>query len=750
MTARPARAVVLLAGFGVTLFVGAALLFCVEPMVAKMLMPLLGGAPAVWITCMLFFQAALLLGYGYAHAATALGVRRQAVLHILVLALPFLVLPIHIRAASAALLGHEVKPVLPLLGVLATVIGLPFFVVGATAPLVQKWFSFVSDEEGKDPYFLYGASNLGSLLALAAYPVLIEPWIGLAMQARLWAWGYGLLAILVGTCAVTALVQGRKTARARPAVDSTPPEVITLARRLRWIAYSFVPSSFLLGVTSYITTDVAPIPLFWVVPLALYLSTFILVFARRPPLRQAWMVRVLPFSATATAIILLVQASTPIALILGVQLVTFFLAAMVCHGELAADRPGPTHLTEFYLWVSVGGVLGGIANGLIAPVVFDRVLEYPIALVLALACRHVRGADGVIRRRWPPPGSDWAFAAAMLVLTFGLVSGGNLLHLDPTGHAFPLVFVVPLFLTYSQLQHPQRFALAIAAMLVGGVSYDSSVGQTVHIERNFFGVARVTRDAAGRFTQIVHGNTVHGRQWRDPARREEPTAYYTRTGPLGQVFDELRVQEDADARPGAVAIVGLGAGGMASYARPTERWTFYEINPAVVTIARDPAYFTFLRDVFGDSPRLEIVLGDARLRLADAADGSFDTIVVDAFSSDAIPAHLLTREAIALYLRKLTQHGMLVVHISNRYLDLAPVVADLSYDAGLTGYIRRDLVASDRALADGWTPSIWTALVRPSAPASVIGHDKRWERLGSGRGVPWSDDFSDLIRAFHW
>ena len=553
----------------------------------------------------------------------------------------------------------------------------------------------MSEEQGKDPYFLYGASNFGSLLALAAYPAVIEPWLGLRMQVRLWAWGYAVLALLVAGCALLAIRKADPTSATPLAQPTQAAEVLTVARRLRWVAFSFVPSSLLLGVTAYITTDVAAIPLFWVVPLALYLLTFIFVFARRPVLGHALMVRLLPFGAAATALMLLTQASTPLVLVLGVHVPTFFVAAMVCHGELARDRPGATHLTEFYLWVSVGGVLGGVANGLLAPQIFDGLTEYPIALVLALVCRP-SAATGA-KEPWLVP-RDGAFGFVMLVLTWGLVLGCNALHLDPSGHVFPLVFIAPIFLTYAQLHHPRRFALGIAALLVGGAGYDASVGKTLHLERNFFGVARVTRDFGGRFTQIAHGNTIHGRQWQDPARRLEPTAYYTRQGPLGQVFAELAARETRDGRTGHVGIVGLGAGGMAPYALPAERWTFYEINPAVVAIAENPAYFTFLRDVFAGSPRLSVVLGDARIRLGDADDGTYDMLVVDAFSSDAIPAHLLTREAIALYRRKLTPGGLLVVHISNRYLNLAPVLANLATDAGLTGYLRSDQVAGPTAL----------------------------------------------------
>jgi hypothetical protein len=520
------------------------------------------------------------------------------------------------------------------------------------------------------------------------------------------------------------------------------PEVLTLARRARWVAYAFVPSTLLLGVTSYITTDVAPIPLLWVVPLALYLLTFILVFARRPPIPHAWMVRALPFGVSATAMMLVVQASTPMALILLVHLATFFVAAMVCHGELARDRPTATHLTEFYLWVSIGGVIGGVANGLVAPWVFRGLVEYPAALVLAAACR--RDPAG----RATPTWADVAFGAFILALTAGLVALGNAFKLDPAGHYFALLFAFPLFATYSQLERPARYALGIAAIFAGGVGYDASIGQTLHAERSFFGVVRVTRDASGRFVQLAHGNTIHGRQRVDRAS-DQPTSYYTRLGPVGQLFDELHARV-RDTESASVGVVGLGAGAMAPYARPLERWTYYELDPSVVRIAENPAYFTFLRDAFHGSSRLQVVVGDARLRLADAPDQGYQLLVIDAFSSDAIPVHLLTREALALYEHKLAPHGVLAIHVSNRYLDLLPVLSNLAADAGLDGYVRLDHEASREAADLGWTPSDWVVLVRHGDAASVLATDSRWRNLDAGRGAPWTDDFSDLVRAFRF
>jgi hypothetical protein len=747
MTRAAALGLPTLVRFGVTLFTGAALLFCVEPMVAKMLMPLLGGAPAVWITCMLFFQSALLLAYAYAHASTAwLGVRVQAGIHLGVLLLPLLVLPLHIGPAEIALLGHGESPVWGLLVVLTWLVGLPFFVVGATAPLIQKWFSQIGHPAGADPYFLYGASNLGSLLGLAAYPALIEPWIGLTTQARLWRWGYVGLVVVVASCAVTTMLRAHPVTAVDADARANSPETLTWRRRARWVLLAFVPSSFLLGVTAYITTDVAGIPLFWVLPLALYLLTFTLVFARRPPIPHALVVRILPFGLTATVMMLVTQASTPIVLIVTVHLGTLFLASMACHGELAKDRPSATHLTEFFLWVSVGGVLGGVANGIVAPAVFDSIVEYPLAMVLAAIVGRVPPAGTVFDRR------DWGFGALTFAVTLGLVLFGKAMHFSSAGPLTALMFAPGLLATYSQLARPRRFALGLVAVLLGGSVYSGAVGTTLVAERNFFGVVRVLRDPSGQFVQIVHGNTIHGRQRLDPAHRDEPSGYYSRLGPLEQVFDQLHALQASAGKAGsAVAVVGLGAGGMAPYAGPTDAWTYYEINPAVIRMAENPAYFTLLRDAFGDSPRLQVVLGDARLRLADARDGAYDMLVVDAFSSDAIPAHLLTREAIALYERKLAPRGLLVLHISNRYLNLAPVLANLATDAGLTGYLRVDTATNEpNASAIGWTPSEWAVLARGGEPCDVLTHDPRWVRFPVRHRPPWTDDISDLITAFRF
>jgi hypothetical protein len=735
--------------FAGTLFLSASLLFCVEPMVAKMLMPMLGGAPAVWITCMLFFQAALLAGYAYAHATTAwLGVRRQAMVHGLLLGTPLLVLPIHFAAARTHGLAESSSPVVRLLDLLFVGVGLPFFVVSTTGPLLQKWFSHAGHPHGRDPYFLYGSSNLGSMLALAAYPAVLEPALGLVDQSRLWRWGYVVFVVLVGVCAVAVLrSKGDAPVSATPDVmDEAGREApVTNSRRLEWVFLAFVPSSLLLGVTTYVTTDIAAIPLFWVLPLALYLSTFIFVFARKEIVPHALMVRLLPLAVTTAVITILMEAQKPGWLLIPAHLLTLFLAAMVCHGELARDRPHTKDLTEFYLWVSVGGVLGGIFNALIAPALFNRIVEYPLAMVLACLCRRVPRENPSKRERV----LDLAIPAGIGALMAVLVTVGQSMKLEPGGRTFVIFLGLPLIANYGFLTRPIRFALGIGAAMLAGTLYGGVVGRTIHAERNFFGVVRVTRDASGKFVQIANGNAVHGRQSLDPAERGVPLAYYHPTGPVGQVFEAFNAFPGASDR--RVGVIGLGAGAMAGYAKPGQGWTFYEINPAVVRIATNPAYFTYLTDRFPGGEALTIALGDARLCLHDAPDHFYGLFVIDAFSSDAIPVHLLTREAIALYLAKLEARGILAAHVSNLYLDLKPVFVTLARDAGLVVYSRDDLDVSPETIErTGKTPSQWLALARRDEDLGSLASDARWKKLDIPGTRLWTDEFSNLLSVYRW
>jgi hypothetical protein len=502
--------------------------------------------------------------------------------------------------------------------------------------------------------------------------------------------------------------------------------------RLRWLALAAVPSALLLAVTAHITTDLAAVPLLWVIPLALYLSTFVLTFARRPWLRHDWMVRAQPFVLVLLA--LLFSRNLAFWLALPLHLGGFFVSAMVCHGELARRRPATEHLTEFYLWLALGGMLGGMAAALLAPLLFDAVLEYPIALVAACLLRPA-GACGRGRR-------SLALGLPIAVLALILLQARwRQLGLPDLHVAVPLLLLVPTaMLLLGMAERPRRFGLGMAAALVATL-LGAGADQVVARERSFFGVYTVKRDPAG-FHVLVHGTTVHGAQSIQPERRRDPLTYYLRDGPLGQLF--LAFEPDP---PQTVGAVGLGIGTVACYRQPGQRWTFYEIDPLIERIARDRRFFHYLEDCAPDAP---VILGDARRSLREAPAGHYDLLILDAFSSDAIPLHLITREALALYLAKLAPGGVIALHVSNRNLDLAPIVADLVADAGVVGWLRNHS-PPDAAQHGYQSVSSWVAIARRAADLPTLDRDLRWQRLVARPGSrPWTDAFSDIIGALRW
>jgi hypothetical protein len=728
--------------FASTLFLSAALLFSIQPMIAKMTLPLVGGSPAIWGTCMVFFQAALLGGYAYAHATTTwLGVRRQALLHAGLFLLPLLMLPLGISAAAARSLSPGENPSAWLLGLLLTTVGLPFLMVATSAPLLQRWFASTGHPAASDPYFLYGASNLGSLLALLAYPFVLEPTLRLAQQNMAWSAGYGLLLALVMACAVVVIRSKDHGGRtANPPASTQVRDRIRISQWLHWIVLASIPSSLMLGVTTYVSTDIVSIPLWWVIPLALYLFSFILTFARRPLLSHSWMIRALPMAAVLLAFVMTISFG-PQLLLIPIHLLTFFLAAMVCHGELARHRPARHHLTTFYLAISLGGVLGGMFNALVAPIVFDRVAEYPLALVMACLVLPVMRPDasGLWRRAL-----DVAIPTGMGLLLWWLVHLMNVrAEASQRDLVAKLLFGLAAFACYTLKDRPLRFALGIGAFLLAGGTYDSGLGRVLYQHRNYFGVLRITHVAAGDYHRLIHGHTVHGQQSLDPGRRHEPLSYYCRSGPIGQVFDVFRARP---ARP-AVAVVGLGAGTLACYAEPGQRWVFYEIDPAVERVARRSEYFTFLQDCRADST--EVILGDARLRRRDAPEHSYGLIVLDAFSSDAIPTHLLTREALRLFRSKLSEGGMIAFHISNRYIDLAPVLGALARDSRMVCRVRSDMHVSPEDVGRGKAPSIWAVMAAREVELDGLLEDSRWQSpQHDPGGAVWTDDFSNVIEHF--
>ena len=492
---------------------------------------------------------------------------------------------------------------------------------------------------------------------------------------------------------------------------------------------AFAPSSLLLGVTQYATAEIAAVPLLWLIPLFLYMLTFVLVFAARPPVPHAWMLRLQPWLAILLALVWTLNNHLPVLL---VHLAVFFVTAMVCHGELARTRPAVARLTEFYLCMAVGGALGGIFNAVIAPLAFDALYEYP--LVIALACLLRPPPAGVSKVK--PGDLLWPLAMAAAYGTLAVLGlrpfaqGGwvTALYLEFLG--------VALYLCH---RRPLRFGLMVGVVLVAA-PFVHSPDTVLARERSFFGVHAVLRESTGKFHVLTHGVTVHGAQYLDPKRRREPTAYFHRDSPVGQLFHVL------ERRPvTAVAAIGLGAGTLACYRRPGQDWTFFELDPLVVRLARDTRYFTFLADC---APDARIVLGDGRLTFAAEPDGRYDVIVVDTFSSDAIPVHMLTREALALYLRKLAPDGVIIFHISNQYLDLAPVLATLAADAGVIALQpgpRLTLPPEDRF---GAMESAWIVLTRRLEPVRALLDEEGWTPLPAPpRSRPWTDDYSNVPRA---
>jgi hypothetical protein len=986
--------------FAFTLFTSATLLFMVEPMIGKMILPLLGGTPAVWNTCMVFYQAVLLAGYAYAHFSTSLlGPRKQAAVHLVLLALPFLFLPL---AVNPDLIKGDENPILGLLLLLSVTVGLPMFVVSASAPLLQKWFADTTHPSARDPYFLYGASNLGSMLALLAYPTMVEPNLRLGQQSIDWTVGYAALAALTALCAVFlwrspqgvetkpaaeqagsegrsseaiqkdkhGIVRGGKQQTSSHSGSHWEPSAVedessttlagdvTWSRVLRWVALAFVPSSLMLGATTYLTTDIAAIAFLWVTPLALYLLSFIIVFSKIPPWLQwlgltlagafnlflftyffwdtellsgrpvvqllvriglvlalgggifaslwGWfnrhvdmihrvMILLMP-PLVLMLLFFLLAGSSAIKLGIGwslyLHLATLFVVAMVCHGELARDRPAAKFLTGYYLWMSVGGVLGGLFNALLAPVIFTGLVEYPLAMMVAcllapplgpteesswgrrfdIILASLFGVLGLLLIALRLPDRDlpfedvanspwqWELAALAVGVIIGIVwamrgrerqadrwmdlllplcLGVLLIGLSWGLRAdivWPrvrniaaaintnlgrliviLTFGVPLVLAYTFVERPLRFAMAVGAILLASGFCSVFDSPVLHQERGFFGVLKISNEIYRyngedyMLRRLDHGTTLHGMQCLNEERRDEPLTYYHYTGPIGQL---MWTYNGPDTPPEKVnmAVIGLGTGCMAAHTRPGQHLTFYDIDPIVKRFSYDDdnPYFTFVRGAVRRGATVDLIMGDARLTMARQQlkdSDKYGIIVVDAFSSDAIPIHLMTLQAMDIYLDKLTPDGVLVFHISNRYLDLAPVLYNLAQARNLSAVTMSDYreeednPASSELMAK--TSSTWVVLspsqerlnkllelndwedkrheVRdellplmlwPDNGAGLVGqamfvrnildeamcqHSAQWKPLEPEKDWPdlksvgvWTDDYSNLFSVFSW
>ena len=719
--------------YGLVVFAAAWLVFWIQPLAVRDVLPVLGGSPAVWNTAMVFFQAALLAGYAFAHFLVR---HVSPTKQIALLGALWVGVALTAPAGELRLVGDapgDLPPVLWLLGTLAGALGLAFVAASSLTPLVQAWLARAgSGAASADPYFLYAASNAGSAGALLAYPFLLEPLLGLDRQAWLWS------AILLGLAPFLTVLWLASTRGGMPPAVPAPASDLSTRTKLpvvRILALSAVPSGLLLAVTRYLTTDVASVPLLWIAPLALYLGTFVHAFARRQLVSQSVLARLLPPALVLLAIVY--PISHKIFAFGLVHLLVFALAALCCHGALARLRPPAADLTRFYLLVSTGGLIGGLLVALVAPVVFVDVYEYPI--VLALVAALVPATSFALRRlHLIVAGVALALVVAGLTVVLSEFGGLEVGPLTLTIVALAAVVLAAPALLFLRA----RPLLLAGALLVVFLAPAAIAPQSdVHVagERSFFGVYRVSE--ADGIRSFHHGTTLHGSQWqRADGSIESRTTYYAVETPYGELLSALTRRPS----PVAIGMVGLGTGSLACYTRPGDAVRIYEIDPVVVRLARE--HFAALGDC---APDATVSVGDARL-LLERERTSLDFLALDAFTSDAIPVHLLTLEAFRTYLRVLAPDGAIGVHISNRHLDLEPLLAALAERVGLAGRIKRFRIA-DETIPTAAQASNVVVLARDEAALQALDLDSGWTELGPPDRVRvWTDDYASIVPILRW
>lgn len=707
--------------FTLTSIVTAALLFLVQPMVARMVLPAFGGSPQVWTTAMLFFQTALLAGYGYTHLATnRLSRRVQLVVHFVVLALPLILLPIALTVAPSGKGG--LAPSFELLWALTIGVAAPFVMVATSGPLVQRWFSWTNHAHAQDPYFLYAAGNIGSIGGLLAYPFLIEPNFSVAEQSQLWTYGYWLAIALLAACALT--VGSRMLPEETLSVTNKPVQKIPGSQIFSWMLLAFIPSSLMLGVTAHLSTDVASMPMLWVFPLVAYLLSFTIAFSSWGPLAfrlaswiaPAWLLAALVFRAT------MIGTAPAIA----IQVVLVLIGGLLGHGKLAASRPEPSRLTLFYLILSIGGALGGLFNSLIAPLIFPHVFEYGLILTatLGLVTQWKQPADG---KRWPiwiwlPAGLLLFFAPILIVMSVELKSHLKWLPEENWQATLVLIVVVLPFLSRISRSNVYFIGFGLASIL----ALFMQVNTALMMKRTFFGIHRVVRDKD--LLMLAHGTTIHGRQdFSTDETRQQPLVYYHRKQPCG---DLMQVAPET----AHIGVVGLGAGTIAAYGTSQRPVTFHEIDPAISEIAQQQ--FQYIRDARDRGCQVEIVMGDGRLTLQNR-NKVYDILLVDAFSSDSIPVHMLTVEGIRVYLDATKDDGLIGIHVSNRYLDLLPVLAGAAEELNLQILQKRG-----KKLENSADVSHWTVIARtPEQVERLKALD--WKEMPEQK-IIWTDQRSSI------
>ncbi|MCP3414987.1 MULTISPECIES: spermidine synthase [Bradyrhizobium] len=746
MTSEPtaSRNRLVLVVYTAAIFVSALLLFSVQPLFTKMVLPRLGGSPAVWSVAMVFFQSLLLGGYAYAHLLMKLNGRiAPVVVHLVLLVVALLTLPLAIRSGwgEPPTSGYAIW----LLGLFAVSIGLPFFALAANNPLLQAWFVRTGHPNGPDPYFLYASSNIGSFLALLSYPVLLEPMFTLRTQNLIWTGGYGLLIILIASCGVLLLRSPANAAALDMQVDDANAPAPSWPLRARWIFLAAVPSGLLIAVTAHISTDVAAAPLLWVLPLSLYLLTWVLVFQSRPLLPHKWMLLAQPLAIAGVVILLAVGGEQNLLLTLGGHQLCFFIIAMACHGELARTRPAAKYLTGFYVALSFGGMVGGLFAGLIAPFTFSWVAEYPILLALAALCRPPGGAERLPRwSAW-----YWPFLAVLAVaLIAPSYSAGDIFNWFDVHRVWVIGAVGVLSALLALALNANRwkiFATVVVALVVLR-AYPSDDGR-VETVRSFFGVHKIVVTPNGQYHVLMHGTTIHGAEkfknddGTPVAGMPEPISYYHKDGGIGRAISAIRERKGA---PLKVAVIGLGSGTLTCASAPGEDWRFFEIDQSMVDTARDPKYFTYIQNC---EPNLKPVIGDARLTFAKEPDGAYDLIIVDAYSSDAIPIHLATEEAMAIYKEKLAPQGAVVMHVSNRHLELASVVVGIADANDMKSWVYSEDSGRDNEYI--FSTSVVVSAREEEDVGKLASSDVWTETEADEKQRVWTDDYSNVLGAVY-
>lgn len=706
-----------------------------------MVLPVYGGVPSIWNVCMFFFQVTLLAGYAYAHVSMKyLRPKWQMVLMLLIVLVSLTLLPFMIDGRSAPPEGTS--PAIWLMGRLALSIGFPLFVISCLSPLLQRSFSLSGHRYSIDSYFLYASSNIGSMAALFFYPLVLERLLATGSQSFYWSVGFGILGLMVLACqAVSWKAQARGSGDKAPA---SPSIAVSWRRRLFWLFAAFVPSSLLLSVTTYITTDLTPIPLLWVLPLGIYLLTYVIAFSRNPVLPHWLVVRWLPFFLIALVPTLFFQIKFGLFSMIPLHLCTLLFVALGCHGELVASRPAVEKLTEFYVFIALGGALGGLCNSILFPMIFKEVLEYPLGMFLACFVINARGKNQASNHHHISI-SDAVIPAMGLAVTLAILKGAAVMGVGQETRdimiLMALVYGLMGLITFAMRKRPFRFALSYGVLLLSvGMLSIFLQDKSTYVTRNFYGVKKIIVAGTPEIRYLVHGTIIHGGQFVDGPLKHTPILYFHPSGPLGDVFSAHRsVKPFSD-----IAVVGLGVGSIAAYLESGEHVTFYEIDPAIKAIALNPDFFSFISTMKG---RYSVVLGDARLKLKEAPDAAYDMIFLDAFSSDSVPVHLLTREAFDMYLSRLKPGGVLVFNVSNKYVELATVIARHARDKGLTCISRYDNIDEKKLIGKAQSEY---AVVEKAAPVKPVTRwlvqNKDWKPVLERPGdKAWTDNYSSIL-----